>query len=81
MTSPMMTFDDLRLNRSPQLRSPLPAFNPLLSPLLAPLHKSRHEIQIQKTGQGWCLKDPGQDQTIVLSSEEEARIWLDQRYS
>jgi len=39
------------------------------------------ELQIRKTNEGWRVFDPISNQTLYFPTEQELRIWLEQRYS
>ena len=39
------------------------------------------EPKIRKTNQGWHVFDPLSNQTLYFPTEQELRIWLEQRYS
>jgi hypothetical protein len=71
-----------RISRANQRRNSKARLNwQQLRRSLIALFTANSEPQIRKTNEGWRVFDPISNQTIYFSTEQEVRIWLEQRYS
>lgn len=71
-----------RISRANQRRNSKARLNwQQLRRSLIALFTANSEPQIRKTNKGWRVFDPISNQTIYFSTEQEVRIWLEQRYS